>query len=99
MTDSELQNARLRGQAIRAARAARVRLIRRRVIGAALGLFLAAWLLIAVVLVTGHDPALSRQVSTVAAVSNSNSGTGSSGTSSGSSASSGTVSSVSTHQS
>jgi hypothetical protein len=55
-----------RGQAIRDARARRTRTIRRRVAGAAAALFSAAWLGITVVLVSGHDPALSK--TTAAAV-------------------------------
>ena len=47
--------------AIRNARHARVRMIRRRVAGGAIALFVATWLLIAVMLVTGHDPALAHQ--------------------------------------
>ncbi len=113
MTQINNEDVRVRAQAIRTARALRVRTIRRRVIGGAVGIFLAAWLLIAVVLVSGHDPVLASKASTVAAVSSSGSGGGSSGTvTTGSSASgttgassgsgssgSGTVSSVSTHQS
>jgi cytoskeletal protein RodZ len=43
----------------RQARLERARRIRRRVITGALALFVAAWLLIAVALASGHDPALS----------------------------------------
>jgi hypothetical protein len=50
--------------AIRQARRARVRTIRRRVIAGAVALFVATWLLITLMLVTGHDPALARQTST-----------------------------------
>jgi cytoskeletal protein RodZ len=56
---------RTRGQALRAERAARARRIRRRVISAALALFIAAWLMITIVLVSGHDPALASKASTV----------------------------------
>lgn len=45
------------------ARARRARRIRRAIIGGALSLFVAAWLLIAIVLVSGHDPALAAHVS------------------------------------
>ena len=38
-------------------------------ISGAVALFVAAWLLIAVVLVTGHDPALSKQTASVASSS------------------------------
>ena len=55
------------GIRIREARRARVRRIRARVIGASVALFLAVWMLIAVVLVTGHDPALARKTQTQAA--------------------------------
>ena len=51
-------------------RLSRTRTIRHRVIGGAVALFVAAWLMIAVVLVSGHDPALasrSAATSTVAA--------------------------------
>jgi hypothetical protein len=53
---------------IRAARAARVRAIRHRVIAGAGALFVATWLLITLILVTGHDPALARQTKTKSAV-------------------------------
>lgn len=46
---------------VRAARAARVRSIRQRVIAGAVALFVATWLLITLMLVTGHDPALAHQ--------------------------------------
>ena len=47
-------------------RAQRARMLRRRVISGALALFVAAWLLIAVVLASGHDPALAARKTTVA---------------------------------
>ena len=50
--------ARVRGAALREARAVRMRQLRRKVISSAVALFAAVWLLIAVMLVTGHDPAL-----------------------------------------
>ena len=53
---------------IRAARAARVRAIRHRVIAGAVALFVATWLLITLMLVTGHDPALARQTKTKSAI-------------------------------
>jgi hypothetical protein len=85
MTDT---NAQARGRAMRDARLARARMIRRRIIAGSLALFVAAWLLITVVLVSGHDPALAKQsaASTVASSSRGNSGGG-------------TVSSVTTSQS
>ena len=108
-------NAQARGRAMRDARLARARMIRRRIIGGAVALFVAAWLLITIVLVSGHDPALAKQssASTVASSSpstssSSGSSSGSSSTSTGSSSStssssgnsgSGTVSSVTTSQS
>jgi hypothetical protein len=44
----------------RAARALRIRTIRRRIAGGAAALFVTAWVFITVQLVTGHDPALAR---------------------------------------
>lgn len=55
------------GLKLREARRARVRRIRARVIGGSVALFLAVWMLITVVLVTGHDPALARKTLTQAA--------------------------------
>jgi hypothetical protein len=55
--------------AIRQARHARVRMIRRSVIAGAVALFIATWLLITVMLVTGHDPALARQTANAATTS------------------------------
>jgi outer membrane biosynthesis protein TonB len=52
------------GIKLREARRARVRRIRARVIGGSVALFLAMWMLITVVLVTGHDPALARKTLT-----------------------------------
>lgn len=89
--------------ALREARALRARTIRRRVISGALGLFVATWLLIALVLVSGHDPALAAHTTSAASSSTSSSSrpatvstpsSGSSGT-----ASSGTVGAVTTRQS
>lgn len=62
-TDNK-QAARARGQALRIERAARARKIRRRVISGAVALFVAAWLMITLVLVSGHDPALASKTST-----------------------------------
>ena len=56
--------ARARAQALRNERAARARTIRRRVISGAVAVFVAAWLMITIVLVSGHDPALARKTST-----------------------------------
>jgi cytoskeletal protein RodZ len=63
MTDDK-QAARARGQALRGERAARARKIRRAVISGAVALFVAAWLMITIVLVSGHDPALASKTST-----------------------------------
>ena len=57
-TNSE---ARARGQALRTARVARARAIRRRIVAGSVALFVAAWLLITLVLVSGHDPALAKK--------------------------------------
>lgn len=69
------------GASIRDARRARIRMIRSRVIGVSVALFLVVWSLIAVRLVTGHDPALARQRTTAAATSGTSSTSGASGTS------------------
>ena len=90
------------GIRLREERRARVRRIRARVIGGSVALFLAVWMLITVVLVTGNDPALARktvtQAATAATTSSSTSTTGSvsAGTSSGSSDSTGSASSGAT---
>ena len=76
MTDT---NAQARGRAMRDARLARARMIRRRIIGGAVALFVAAWLLITVVLVSGHDPALAKQSSASTVASSSPSSSSSSG--------------------
>ena len=56
-----------RAAALRQARAIRTRTIRRRVIAGALSMFVATWLLITLMLVSGHDPALAaRQASSQA---------------------------------
>lgn len=52
---------------VRQARIARVRTIRRRVIAGSLALFVATWMFITLMLVTGHDPVLARQRSTTLA--------------------------------
>jgi hypothetical protein len=88
------------GLRLREARRVRVRRIRARVIGGSVALFLAVWMLITVVLVTGHDPALARKTVTQAATtattgSSNSSGATSSATGSGSSG----VSSVTSSQS
>jgi hypothetical protein len=92
------------GLRLREERRARVRRIRARVIGGSIALFLAVWMLITVVLVTGHDPALARKTATRAATpatttSSSPSSTGSGATSSSTGSGSGGVSSVTSSQS
>ncbi len=61
-------------------RAHRTRVLRRRVISGALAVFVASWLLIAVVLASGHDPALAARKTAAASIS-SNQTTGTTGTS------------------
>jgi hypothetical protein len=56
-----------------AARAARIRMIRRRVVAGALALFVAAWVFITLQLVSGNDPALSKSAQTSSAVTSSSS--------------------------
>lgn len=96
-----------RGLAVRQARDRRTRSLRRVVISGALALFVAAWLLIAIVLVSGHDPALAARASTTATpatstISSSATSTAASTTpapSAGTPAASASVGSVSTRQS
>jgi hypothetical protein len=57
-----------------------VRLIRARVVGGSVALFLAVWSLIAVVLITGHDPALAKKTVTVSSAADTSAATTSSGT-------------------
>ena len=107
MTDNNPQDARARGQAMRAARLSRTRMIRRRIISGAVALFVASWLLITIVLVSGHDPALAKRSSatTVASTpatttsSGSDSGTSSTASSQTSNSSSGSGSSSSDNSS
>jgi hypothetical protein len=68
MTPSQ-SDARSQGAALRQARSVRVRGIRQRVLASALALFVATWLLITMMLVTGHDPALAVNAIKAAAVS------------------------------
>ena len=96
MTDNNPQDARARGQAMRAARLSRTRMIRRRIISGAVALFVASWLLITIVLVSGHDPALAKQ-SSATTVASTPATTTSSGTTSGTD--SGTSSSTSSQSS
>jgi hypothetical protein len=104
MTDTDPAAGRVRGHALRQTRLARARTIRRRVIGGALALFVASWLLITIVLVSGHDPALAKRSSATAAASTPSSTTTTTPSStatatSSASSSSGTTSSVTTSQS
>ena len=46
-------------------------MIRRRIIAGSVALFVAAWLLITIVLVSGHDPALAKQSSASSVASSS----------------------------
>ena len=90
------------GLKLRQARRARVRRIRARVIGGSVALFLAVWMLITVVLVTGHDPALARKTLTQAAATTATTTSQSSGTTSsstGSGSGSSAVSGVTSSQS
>lgn len=91
-------------------KAQRTRLIRSRVVTGAVALFVAVWLAIAITLISGNDPALSRNrttasvttttaTTTAAATTTSSSGTSRSGTSSSGSGTSSGTSSVTTHQS
>jgi hypothetical protein len=58
--------ARARGSALRQARLVRARTLRKRLIAGALALFVATWVMITLVLISGHDPALAqRPASTV----------------------------------
>jgi hypothetical protein len=82
------------GNKLRQARRARVRRIRARVIGGSVALFLAVWMLITVVLVTGHDPALARKTVTQAATAATTTGATSATSSGTSSTSSGATSSA-----
>lgn len=104
MTKIDPSEARARGQAIRQTRMARARAIRRRIIAGAVALFVASWLLITIVLVSGHDPALAKNSSaaTVASTPSSSTSSGTSTTSSSSQSSSSSTSgtsSVTTSQS
>jgi uncharacterized membrane protein YgcG len=96
MTDNDRADARARGQAIRQSRLARARSLRRRIIAGALALFVASWLLITIVLVSGHDPALAKNSAATTTASTSTSGT--STTSGDTSSSSGSSDSSSSSQ-
>lgn len=91
------------GLRLKAQRRARVRRIRARVIGGSVALFVAVWLLITVVLVAGHDPALARKAvthaATPAATTSTASGVDGSTSSTGSTGSTGSVSAGATSSS
>lgn len=91
MTRTDSPDPRTPGALIRTARRARVRAIRRRVVGGATVLFVALWMLIAVTLISGHDPALAKR--STSSNTSGGSGTIATLTSSGSSTSSGDTSS------
>ena len=88
MTTDTRAAARARGQALRSARTARARTIRRRLIAGSLALFVATWLMIALVLVSGHDPALAKRSSATTVASSATPATSSSATTSSSGSSS-----------
>jgi hypothetical protein len=102
MPPTDSPDPRAPGARVRAARRARVRTIRRRVMGGAVVLFVAVWMLIAVTLISGHDPALAKRSTSSKASGGSgttaplpSSGSSTSGGDTGSSSSSGTASSSS----
>lgn len=66
-------SARSQGAALRQARHARTRGIRRRVVAGALALFIATWLLITITLASGNDPALAANAAKAAATTTSTS--------------------------
>jgi len=95
MTKIDPFEARARGQAIRQARMARVRSLRRRIIAGAVALFVASWLLITIVLASGHDPALAKNSSAGTVASTPSTTTSSDTSTTSSSQSSGATSSSS----
>ena len=99
MTENDAAAARARGQALRNARVARARTIRRRAISAAIAVFVAAWLMIAIVLISGRDPALASHTSTASTGTTVASSPTATTTSSGSTGSTGSTSSQSTDSS
>jgi cytoskeletal protein RodZ len=71
---------------------ARVRMIRHRVVVGAVALFVAVWLLIAITLISGHDPALARKsASTTASATSANTSGSTAATSTSSDTGSGTT--------
>ncbi|MCW3065644.1 MAG: hypothetical protein JWN32_2816 [Solirubrobacterales bacterium] len=90
LTPRELARARLE------ARSRRIRLVRRRVTGVAVGVFVAVWAVMGTQLITGHDPALAKTATTTTKAPTAASTSSSSGsTSSGSSGTSSTTTSSS----
>jgi hypothetical protein len=75
MSDINPEAARARARAMREERAARARQIRRRIISGSVALFAATWLLITIVLVSGHDPALAKRSAATTTTSNSSAAT------------------------
>lgn len=71
------------GIKLRETRRARVRTIRARVLGGSVALFLAVWMLISVVLITGHDPALASRTTAISSAARTSTAAGASGTSAG----------------
>jgi hypothetical protein len=93
MSPMDSEDTRARANTRRETRMIRTRTIRRRVIAGALSLFVATWLLITLVLVSGHDPALAaRQKSSAAGASTATPTVTSTGTPSAGSTSAGTSS-------
>jgi hypothetical protein len=92
-------SARSQGAALRQARHARVRGIRRRVVAGALALFIATWLLITITLASGNDPALAANAAKAAATSAAATGTQTTGTSTQSSGASAQTTSTSSQSS
>jgi len=85
MNDMDPADARARGQAMRQTRLARARALRRRIIAGAVALFVASWLLITVVLATGHDPVLAKNAAASTTAATTSSGTSTTASSSSSS--------------
>lgn len=96
MTQPTPASGRPDGAALRAARVARVQSIRQRVIAGALALFVATWILITLILVTGHDPALAKSAAAKAATAQTTTGSTATTSDSGSAGSTGTSSTGST---
>jgi hypothetical protein len=78
---------------------ARVRTIRRRVVAGAVALFVTVWLLIAITLIYGHDPALAHQAASKTTSATSGNTSSTTTTTSAATAPTSTPSSVTTRQS